>query len=73
MYLAGDIHGFYNKPFPQYKIKGKNIINNYKPVKFKGYFNFDAINIYPRGGRGFYKYYIPYHGLLKAIINNKGT
>ena len=33
VYLAGDIHGFYNGPSPQYKIKGKNIINNHGPVK----------------------------------------
>ena len=32
-YLAGDIHGFYNEPSPQYKIRGKNIINDYGPVK----------------------------------------
>ena len=55
MYLVKDIHGFYSEPSPQYKIKGKNIISNYKPVKQRGYFNSDIINIYPRGGRGFYK------------------
>ena len=32
-YLAGDIHGFYNGPSPQYKIKGKNIINDHGPAK----------------------------------------
>ena len=54
-YLAGDIHGFYNGPSPQYKIKGKNIIGDYRPVKQKGYFNSDVIDICPRGGRGFYR------------------
>ena len=54
-YLARDIYGFYNGPSPQYKIKGKNIINNYKPVKQKDYFNSNIIDIYPHGGRGFYK------------------
>ena len=33
MYLIKDIHGFYNEPSPQYKIRSKNIINNYGPVK----------------------------------------
>ena len=32
-YLAGDIYEFYNGLSPQYKIKGKNIINNHGPVK----------------------------------------
>ena len=54
VYLARDIYKFYNKPSPQYKIKGKNVINNHKPVKQKGYFNSNIINIRPRGGRGFY-------------------
>ena len=54
MYLIRDIHGFYNGPSPQYKIGGKNIINNDGPVKQKGYFNPDIINIYPRGGHGLY-------------------
>ena len=33
MYLIKNIYRFYNGPSPQYKIKGKNIINNHKPVK----------------------------------------
>ena len=53
-YLARNIYGFYNGPSPQYKIRGKNIINNHGPIKQRGYFNSDVINIYPRGGRGFY-------------------
>ena len=55
MYLIRDIHKFYNGPFSQYKIKGKNIINNHGPVKQRGYFNSNIINIYPRRGRGFYR------------------
>ena len=60
-YLVGDINRFYNKPSPQYKIGGKNIINNHKPVEQRGYFNSNIINIYPRGGRGLYKalHFIP--------------
>ena len=54
MYLVGDIHGFYNGPSPQYKIKGKNIINDHGPVKQRGYFNSDVIDICPRGGHGLY-------------------
>ena len=72
-YLAGNIYRFYNKPSPQYKIRSKNVINNYKLVKQKGYFNSDIIDICPRGGRGFYKRYIPYYRFPKVIINNKGT
>ena len=33
MYLVKDIYKFYNKPSPQYKIRSKNVINNYGPVK----------------------------------------
>ena len=33
MYLTGDIYRFYNGPSPQYKVRGKNIINNFRPVK----------------------------------------
>ena len=54
-YLARDIHGFYNGPSPQYEIGGQNIISNYGPVKQRGYFNSDIINICPRGGHGLYK------------------
>ena len=54
-YLAGNIHGFYNEPSLQYKIGGKNIINNHGPVKQRGYFNSDIINIYPYRGHGLYK------------------
>ena len=32
-YLVRDIYGFYNGPSPYYEIGGKNIINNYEPVK----------------------------------------
>ena len=53
-YLARNIYGFYNGPSPQCKIRGKNIINNHGPAKQRGYFNSDIIDIYPRGGRGFY-------------------
>ena len=55
VYLVRNIYGFYNGPSPQYKIKGKNIINNYGPAKQRGYFNSNIINICPRGGRGFYR------------------
>ena len=54
-YLARNIHGFYNGPSPQHKIKGKNIMNNHGPVKQRGYFNSNIINIYPRGNHGLYK------------------
>ena len=33
MYLVGNMYKFYNGPSSQYEIKGKNIINNYGPVK----------------------------------------
>ena len=32
-YLIGNIYRFYNGPSLQYKIKGKNIINDHGPVK----------------------------------------
>ena len=54
-YLVKNIHGFYNEPSPQYKIGGKNIINNHGPVKQRGYFNSDNIDIYLYGGHGLYK------------------
>ena len=68
-YLVRDIYGFYNRPSPQYEIGGKNIINDYGPVISRGYFNFDIINICPRGATASIKYYISYHGFPKAIIN----
>ena len=40
---------------PQYKIRGKNIISNYRPTKQRGYFNSDVINIRPRGGHSLYR------------------
>ena len=55
VYLAGDIHGFYNRPSPQYKIRGKNIISDHRLAKQRGYFNSNVVDIYPRGGRGFYR------------------
>ena len=54
-YLVRNIYGFYNKLSPEYKIKSKNIISNYGPVKQRGYFNSDVVNICSCGGRGFYK------------------
>ena len=33
VYLARDIHGFYNEPSSQREIRGKNIISDYGPVK----------------------------------------
>ena len=55
IYLVKDIYRFYNGFSPQYKIRIKNVISNYGPVKQRGYFNSDIINIYPYSGRGFYK------------------
>ena len=72
-YLAGDIHGFYNKPSPQYKIKGKNIISDHGPVKQRGYLVPILLISAPAVAAAFMEHYIPYHGFPKAIINNKGT
>ena len=73
VYLTKDIHGFYNGPSPQYKIKGKNIINNHGPAKQKGILIPILSISTPAVAAVFIKYYIPYHGFPKAIINNKGT
>ena len=54
-YLVKNIYKFYNGPSFQYQIKCENIINNYRLIKQRGYFNSDIINIRSYGGHGLYK------------------
>ena len=73
MYLIRDIYGFYNGPSPQYKIGGKNILVIMDRLS-KGIILIPILLIFtPAVATTFIERYIPYHGLVKAIVNNKGT
>ena len=73
MYLIGNIYRFYNGPSPQYKIRGKTLLIITDRLSKRVILIPILLIFTPAVAAVFIKYYIPYHGFPKAIINDKET